>query len=386
MSLVEFKVMTNRANTMFISLDNFNVPTALANNSLFNRYSMQGPKHKRSYMELVKDSSGNVYAFFAIDACLQPGPKRPYNFVGLLTQEDTDLILHLVDEAKRAGVRNAIWFGHYPTSCIVTKNEENRSVKRLIADYDASLAYLSGHLHSLGGFIPHMYALQEDKFFELEVADWKETRRYRVAAIDHGLLSFVDVNFGEWPIVLITNPKNALFQIPTRKEARVQLGTWFLCLGYCHICEPYNKFYLFVSESTHIRILAFSPVGISSCTVKIGKDFNANCKQVNDNLFVVPWSPENYREGLHHMTVTVVDKSNRQNEVTQSFRLDEKQTVYFNTMAQFVLHTHAIVIFKSMFWTSILLCIAPLIFFRIWHELVKGKTNRTPYWLILADR
>lgn len=123
-------------------------------------------------------------------------------------------------------------------------------------------------------------------------------------------------------------------------------------------------------------------MGISSCTVKIGKDFNENCKQVNDNLFVVPWSPEHYREGLHHMTVTVVDKSDRKNEVTQSFRLDEKQTVYFNTMAQFVLHTHAIVIFKSMFWISILLCIAPLIFFRIWHELVKGKQ----YWQLHADR
>lgn len=221
---------------MFISLDNFNVPSAMANSSLFNRYSMQGPKHKRSYMELVRDSNGNVYAFFAIDACLQPGPKRPYNFVGLLTQEDTDLIQHLVDEAKRAGVSNAIWFGHYPTSCIVTKNKEDRSVKRLIADYDASLAYLSGHLHSLGGFIPHMYALQEDKFFELEVADWKETRRYRVAAIDHGLLSFVDVNFGEWPIVLITNPKNALFQIPSRKEAKVQLGTLiFLSLAIVNL-------------------------------------------------------------------------------------------------------------------------------------------------------
>lgn len=185
---------------------------------------MQGPKHNRSYMELIKDRSGDLYAFIAVDACLQPGPKRPYNFVGLLKQSDTDHLQHLVDEAKSAGVKYAIWFGHYPTTCIVTRNKENRSLKRLIGDYDASLAYLSGHLHTVANLIPHMYALQEDKFFELEVGDWKECRRYRVAAIDHGLLSFVDVDFGAWPIVLITNPKNAMFQIPNRNEAKVQLG------------------------------------------------------------------------------------------------------------------------------------------------------------------
>lgn len=129
------------------------------------------------------------------------------------------------------------------------------------------------------------------------------------------------------------------------------------------------------SESTHIRILAFSPAGISSCSVKIDKDFKEMCQQVNENLFVVAWNPEHYREGLHHITATVVDKSNRRNEVTQLFRLDEKQTLYFNTFAQFVLHKHIVTIFQSMFWFSEFLCVAPLIFFRVWHELIKGETN-----------
>lgn len=196
----------------------------MANDTHFKRYSIQGPKHDRSYMELVRDSSGDLYAFIAVDAYLQPGPKLPFNIFGILTQGDTDYLQQLVVKSKKAGVNYAIWLGHYPTSTIVTKNRENLSLKRLIGEYDASLAYLCGHLHSLGGLVPHLYALQEDKFFELEVADWKVYRRYRVAAIDHGLLSFVDVDFGDWPIVLITNPKNSLFQIPNRKESKVQLG------------------------------------------------------------------------------------------------------------------------------------------------------------------
>lgn len=117
--------------------------------------------------------------------------------------------------------------------------------------------------------------------------------------------------------------------------------------------------------------MAFSPAGIGSCNVKIDKDLNENCQQVNENLFVVPWKPERYRDGLHSITVTVVDKNSSKNEVTQSFRLDEKQTVYFDTLAQFVLHTHALTLFSSMFLAAILLCIVPLIFYRIWHELIR---------------
>lgn len=212
-------------------VDNFNVPSKFADDTYFKHYSMQGSKHKRSYMEMVKDSSGNLYSFIAVDACLQPGPKRPYNFVGLLKQEDTDHLQYLVDESRRAGVKNAIWFGHYPTTCVVTRNKEDRSLKQLIGDYDASLAYLCGHLHSLAGLVPHMYALQDDKFFELEVADWKDGRTYRIAAIDHGLLSFVDTKFGAWPIILVTNPKNSLFQIPQRNETKVQLGNIYKISG-----------------------------------------------------------------------------------------------------------------------------------------------------------
>lgn len=41
--------------------------------------------------------------------------------------------------------------------------------------------------------------------------------RYRLGAIDHGQFSFIDVKHKEWPVVLITNPKHALYTMP-RKE------------------------------------------------------------------------------------------------------------------------------------------------------------------------
>ena len=53
--------------------------------------------------------------------------------------------------------------------------------------------------------------------------------RYRIFAIDHGFLSFVDVRFEKWPVVLITNPKDAQFFIPDH--------------------EPIHR----IKRSTHIR-------------------------------------------------------------------------------------------------------------------------------------
>lgn len=143
--------------------------------------------------------------------------------------------------------------------------------------------------------------------------------------------------------------------------------------------------------------MIFSKVGIRSCTVKIGNDFNENCKQMNANLYVVPWDPTIYREGLHYMTVTVIDNDSRENQVVQPFRFDEKQSLHFDPIALFVLYTDATLIFKSVFWFSLFLCVSPLIFFRIWHELVKAGTVRRMrgscrgamsivqhYWLVSA--
>lgn len=117
--------------------------------------------------------------------------------------------------------------------------------------------------------------------------------------------------------------------------------------------------------------MAFSPSGIKSCAVKIGTEFNEKCNQINSNLFVVEWNSKQFQEGLHYITATVVDNNDRENEVTQPFRLDDNQSLNFDFLAKFVLQTEAITIFKSFFWLSFILCVAPLVFFRIWHELVR---------------
>lgn len=204
----------------------------MVNNTYFNQYSIQGSKHKRSYMNILKGSDNRKYAFIAVDSSLPYGLKRPFNFIGMLTSDDTKSLQSLANEAKSAGADFIVWFGHYPTSCIANQNQDEPDIKQIIGNTDGSLAYLCGHLHTLAGMVPKMYALHDDKFLELEVADWKSCRKYRVAAVDGGLFSFVDVDHDQWPIVLITNPKHSLFRIPSRGESQVQLGVTCLSTNY----------------------------------------------------------------------------------------------------------------------------------------------------------
>lgn len=229
----------------------------MTRNNYFQKYSIQGSEHKRSYMKLVKGGSGELYTFIAVDACLEPGPKRPFNFIGLLTQNDTDHIHRLIDRSRNAGSNYTVWFAHYPTSCIMTMNNQSQSLREIISDADDGLVYMCGHLHTLGGMVPNMYTLQRNRFLELELADFKSSRIYRVAAIDHGVFSFVDVRHNTWPVILITNPKHALYHIPHRDEAKLQLGK-LKCAYY----QPPNQLNTNDFIYLHYRIDTYSFIGI----------------------------------------------------------------------------------------------------------------------------
>lgn len=125
-------------------------------------------------------------------------------------------------------------------------------------------------------------------------------------------------------------------------------------------------------ESTHIRILAFSPSGIKRCWVNIDNTFASICKQINENLFVIEWDPKRYKDGLHYITANVVDNDDQENRVMQPFRLDGKQTLKFDIMAEFILKTEFMVLFQSIYWVSFALVALPLILLRMWHDLIKG--------------
>lgn len=63
---------------------------------------MQGGRNPHSYIHIT-DVNGDRYAFLGIDACLSPGPKRPFNFIGMLSSNETSHIRKLIGFAKESG-------------------------------------------------------------------------------------------------------------------------------------------------------------------------------------------------------------------------------------------------------------------------------------------
>ncbi|GLV40020.1 hypothetical protein CBL_10916 [Carabus blaptoides fortunei] len=331
--------------------DNFNVASINSKENYFLNYSMQGKYHSKSYMHQERIGD-DVYSFIAVDACLDPGPRRPFNFVGILNNVEIQNIRSLVQKARDKGSEYIVWFGHFPTSCILTPG--SGGVRNILGQYPEGLVYMCGHLHTLGGLVTNMYTLQKAGFLELELGDWKDNRIFRLAAIDHGLLSFVDSRHGDWPLVLITNPKHALYTIPNREPSQ------------------------FIAHSTHIRILAFSVSNITNVSVKINDNDWQECVHVNGPLYVSNWDPSLYATGLHTLHVNVKDEQGRDKTISQPFTLDNSR-LKFGMLARIALMTDASTVFQICFGAFMLVCIIPLCLLRYMHKLVKERKIKKPF-------
>ena len=133
---------------------------------------------------------------------------------------------------------------HYPIGYMVfDRTKQGYSFWQL--SHHVSL-WLSGHLHKLvAGLGEKMYAYHETKLLELELGDMKKHAMFRIIAVDHDLVSFLDIplhresNQNMPPIVMITNPKDARFILEGK--------------------EPVELIY----NSTHIRVLVWSRLPIT---------------------------------------------------------------------------------------------------------------------------
>ncbi|NXC15543.1 TMM62 protein, partial [Corythaeola cristata] len=229
---------------------------------------------------------------------------------------------------------HTIWFGHFPTSTIISPAPGIRTLM------SSATAYLCGHLHTMGGLMPALHSQHRGGTLELELGDWMDNRRYRILAFDHDLLSFADLNFGEWPVVLITNPKSFLYSSS----------------GH----EPLVR----ILYSTHIRILAFSPSVIISVKVYIDGVHLGNAHQVSGPLYVLKWSPQNYSEGFHHIDVAVQDASGKISTRGHIFAMEENLSLRFGFWPSVILLTDHYVLARVLFGLIVLIQIALLVIFR----------------------
>ncbi|XP_076983735.1 transmembrane protein 62 isoform X2 [Tamandua tetradactyla] len=318
--------------------DAFNIPSLESVENYYRKYSVV--RRDGSFHYVHRTPFGN-YSFISVDATLNPGPKRPYNFFGILNEKRMEELLLLAKESNQSN--HTIWFGHFTTSTILSPSPGIRSIM------SSAIAYLCGHLHTLGGLMPVLHTRHFQGTLELEVGDWKDNRRYRIFAFDHDLFSFADLVFGKWPVVLITNPKSLLYS--------------------CTKHEPLER----LRHSTHIRVLAFSLSSITSVTVKIDGVHLGEAIHLSGPIFILKWNPRNYSDGTHSIDVIVQDSAGRIKTVHHIFSMQEDIHLRFDPLASFILLTDFYIVARVLFLLTVLIQLTILIAFRYrGHPKLKG--------------
>ncbi|XP_036154924.1 transmembrane protein 62 isoform X3 [Myotis myotis] len=308
--------------------DSFNVPSLESVENYYRKYS--AIRTDGSFHYVHSTPFGN-YSFISLDATLNPGPKRPYNFFGILDEKQMEELLLLSKESNQSN--HTIWFGHYTTFTILSPSPGVQSIM------SSAIAYLCGHLHTLGGLMPVLHTRHYQGTLELEVGDWKNNRRYRIFAFDHDLFSFSDLIFGEWPVILITNPKSLL---------------------YSSKHEPLER----LLHSTHIRVLAFSSSSITSVTVKIDGVHLGEATHLSGPIFTLKWNPRNYINSTHNIEVIVQDSAGRSKSVHHIFSLEEDNQLRFDPLASFILLTDYCMVARVLFALIVLIQLFILIIYR----------------------
>ncbi|XP_071354794.1 transmembrane protein 62 isoform X2 [Trachinotus anak] len=309
--------------------DAFNIISLDSVNNYYRKYSAN--QKVGSFHYVHKTPFGN-YSFVCVDATLTPGPKRPYNFFGILNQTQMDLLDTFRVESLKSN--QSVWFGHYTTSTVVSPSPGVRDMMR------SAVAYLCGHLHTLGGLMPVLHSRHPQGTLELELGDWMDNRRYRVLAFDHDLLSFSDLRFERWPAVLITNPKEAQYLHPGQ--------------------EPLGR----IRRSTHIRLLAFSEAPITAVHVSVDGEPLGKGHSAGGPLYVLLWDPSLYLTGLHTIRVKVEDSAGRSTVREQHFTLEDDLTPSFGFVQSFILLTDHYILGRVAFIFMMLLNVGVLLAFR----------------------
>ncbi|XP_061896935.1 transmembrane protein 62-like [Entelurus aequoreus] len=315
--------------------DAFNIMSLDSVNNYYRKYSAN---QKVGSFHYVHTTPFGNYSFVCADATLMPGPKRPYNFFGILNQTQMDKLDTFRAESLKSN--QSIWFGHYTTSTIVSPSPGVREMMR------SAIAYLCGHLHTLGGLMPILHSRHPSGALELELGDWMDNRKYRILAFDHDLLSFSDLRFEQWPVVLITNPKDRQYLHPG--------------------LEPVGR----IRRSTHIRILAFSEAAILTVQVSVDGEPLGTAQPAGGPLYVLPWQPSRYLTGLHTIRVQVEDSRGRSSVQEQHFSLgDDDVTPSFGFVQSFILLTDHYVVGRVAFVFTMLLNVGVLLCFRFMRTL-----------------
>ena len=161
--------------------------------------------------------------------------------MGYISDQSKLDLENLGNEAKNNN--QTVLYGHYPTSSMYSlsvkissrieigeisifyRGDHWTSILALFGSTAArnlfsslSIAYLCGHLHNGGGVIPKMQHMHRNGVAELELADWKKNRMFRILSFDHDIFSYTDQKWkNEGIYIHITNPPQWQLTNPSKQ-------------------------------------------------------------------------------------------------------------------------------------------------------------------------
>jgi len=232
---------------------------------------------------------------------------------------------------------------------LLSKRESFRYVQ-------SAVAYLCGHLHTMLEHVPRMHAVhQEEGLLELELGDWKQSRRIRIGAFDHDIFSFIDMKYPLiQPAVLFTNPTDSHYLLPLK--------------------NPTMK----ARNSSHIRFLVYWSKEVSTIQVFINNQIVCDrAVTINGNLYTCKWNPLQYADSLHILKVVILDNINEEFTASIQFSLDgERPPLSFSSVVLLV--TNFITIIKAIY----IVCV---FFATIFLYMMKFYAGRNSYLGLIRD-
>ena len=193
---------------------------------------------------------------------------------------------------------------------------------------------------------------------ELELGDMMVHGVYRIVAVDHDMISFVDVELPRkqlelhttnpiqengnilWParihpapIILITNPKDARYALPHK--------------------EPLHR----IQQSQHIRFLIFSDEAPKDLEVSIRIDgelhpvaaTRSTSKATNQPhdppLWTAPWNPSQLDQGsLHTIEIQAITAGGQVGKSSTVFRLDNRRAKIAGGSGEFIISSNMVIV------------------------------------------
>ncbi|KAJ2660628.1 hypothetical protein IWW48_002837 [Coemansia sp. RSA 1200] len=281
-----------------------------------NMYRTHSAVQSDGYSLHIREPFG-TYSFVASDSCPRHGFARPLNFFGYLDAHGMRLLESRIDEAKASN--HLFLLNHYPVSTMLY-GRYSRSFRELAQSVSV---FLCGHLHELvGGIGTQLQAYRaRDGYWELEIGDLKEHAVYRVYAVDHDLVSFVDVTLplpqipmdnpelldvavtaplAHPPVVLVTNPKDARYLLPKHEPLHLMRSSRFI-RALIWADTPIESVVVTIDGAEHPHPAEYRGKRERPRDPEAAAEASGSDDVVATPLWVVPWDPAAYDDGKPHV-------------------------------------------------------------------------------------